>query len=389
MTTDSDLPLTQLLPGVPAVESPFYASHFADADPELRELARQLHENGYAILRFPEQNLAEKAALIQQQLAASLPATALENFQNGRCGGSSLRIIDAWKDNAAVRDLACNAEILALLGKLYGRPAWPFQTLNFPVGSEQHVHTDMVHFNSVPERFMCGVWLALEDISMENGPLIYYPGSHKLPFYSNEHIGYDCADHPDLPDQRIYHNLWRALIKEYDLKPAYFTAKQGDAVIWAANLLHGGSPHRDTRRTRWSQVTHYFFDDCIYYTPMESDLHAGHLAWRELKDIRNDKLQAHRYLGKALPKRYLAALQRDHDWSADFVADTYLLLNPDVAATGHDPYQHYLMHGQFENRPLQFDAVKYLMLNPDVAASGMDALQHFLNYGRYEHRRLR
>ena len=33
----------------------------------------------------------------------------------------------------------------------------------------------------MPEGFMCGVWVALEDMDMENGPLVYYPGSHKLP----------------------------------------------------------------------------------------------------------------------------------------------------------------------------------------------------------------
>ena len=42
-------------------------------------------------------------------------------------------------------------------------------------------HSDAIHFNSDPPGFMCGVWVALEDIDMDNGPLVYYPGSHKLP----------------------------------------------------------------------------------------------------------------------------------------------------------------------------------------------------------------
>ena len=34
------------------------------------------------------------------------------------------------------------AAVLALLGKLYGRQGFPFQTLNFPVGTQQHLHSD-------------------------------------------------------------------------------------------------------------------------------------------------------------------------------------------------------------------------------------------------------
>ena len=56
-----------------------------------------------------------------------------------------------------------NTGILSLFSTLYGRRAWPFQTLNFPVGTQQHYHSDSVHFSSVPERFMCGVWVDLED----------------------------------------------------------------------------------------------------------------------------------------------------------------------------------------------------------------------------------
>jgi ectoine hydroxylase-related dioxygenase (phytanoyl-CoA dioxygenase family) len=44
---------------------------------------------------------------------------------------------------------------------------------------------------------MVGVWVALEDIDSSNGPLIYYPGSHRLPIFTNEHLGInpDLAKH--------------------------------------------------------------------------------------------------------------------------------------------------------------------------------------------------
>ena len=36
---------------------------------------------------------------------------------------------------------------------------------------------------------MCGVWIALEDVDEDNGPLEYYPGSHRLPYFDLSHLG--------------------------------------------------------------------------------------------------------------------------------------------------------------------------------------------------------
>lgn len=46
--------------------------------------------------------------------------------------------------------------------------------------------------------------------------------------------------------------------------------EKGQAVIWAANLLHGGAPQKDRERTRHSQVTHYFFEGCKNFAPLLS-----------------------------------------------------------------------------------------------------------------------
>jgi len=39
--------------------------------------------------------------------------------------------------------------------------------------------------------------------------------------------------------------------------------------------------------------------------------------------------------------------------------------------------------------PAEFDAQKYLRVNPDVAEVGVDPVQHYLLFGRKEGRRLR
>ena len=81
-----------------------------------------------------------------------------------------------------------------MLEELYGREPLPFQTLNFKLGTQQAAHSDALHFNSMPAGFMCGVWVALEDIDMDNGPLVYYPGSHKLPELTMQDIGAEARE---------------------------------------------------------------------------------------------------------------------------------------------------------------------------------------------------
>lgn len=192
--------------------------------------------------------------------------------------------------------MALAPRVLGLLEKLYGRRPLPFQTLNFPKGTEQLPHADAFHFNSMPPTFMCGVWVALEDVDTENGPLVYYPGSHKLPEVTAEELGARGAQsvggalsswlrrrvgrpHRLENIYPAYERHVAALISGYGLRPQYATVRKGQALVWASNLLHGGAPRADKTRTRHSQVTHYFFEGCRYYTPVLS--RGDKITWRD------------------------------------------------------------------------------------------------------------
>lgn len=178
-----------------------------------------------------------------------------------------VRVQDAWKRSHAVYEVATAPKVLSILKELYEREPLPFQTLNYPYGTEQEVHSDTIHFNSIPAGYMCGVWIALEDIDGDNGPLMYYPGSHKLPEYTMADVGVPAKDEY----YADYERFIRSVIQNQGLTPVYATLKKGWALLWASNLLHGGSVHRDKTRTRHSQVTHFFFEGCRYYTPIRTD----------------------------------------------------------------------------------------------------------------------
>lgn len=346
--------MKNLLPGVPHVESPFFQQIFSDPaiDDDTRRIALELAIKGYAVLDFPDPEFDGKAEAIKTDLR---PHYDLEGWQqSGHQQGISLRVQDAWEFNDHVKSIACNPQILDLLSKLYGRKAWPFQTLNFPVGTQQHIHTDSIHFSSSPERFMCGVWVAMEDINDENGPLVYYPGSHRWPIYTNEHIGRCVALMEGTPTQGLYEEMWRALVESHGAQPEYFHARKGQALIWAANLMHGGSRQVDPARTRWSQVTHYYFDDCSYYTPMASDPFYGKIDFRKLVDIGTGEEKRHHYAGHPVPQGFVETCsgQGGHQWD-DFDGELYLAANPDVADGGWNPAEHYLKHGRKEKRRLR------------------------------------
>jgi hypothetical protein len=232
-----------------------------------KTIAADLERDGFAVIDFPDAELDRLAEDIWQSLQPHFDWGA---WKAGSATG--VRVPDAWTVNESVRRIATNPVIIDLLSELYGRPAFPFQTLSFAVGTQQHVHADLVHFCARPLRFMCGVWVALEDIREEAGPLIYYAGSHKWPAILPEDVGAPVAA-PGTPYQH-YHLLekaWEAEIEAHNAKPSYFLPKKGEALIWDANLLHGGAPQTDRSLTRHSQVTHYFFEGCAYFTPLTGE----------------------------------------------------------------------------------------------------------------------
>lgn len=286
------------LPGLPLIESPLFSVLKAEwgLTPQEERIADDLHIKGYAVFDFPDDSIDDRIERIRVHLGPCYDVD-FENPQSDKTAGER-RIQDAWRFDEDVHAIAANQYVLDLLSKLYGRKAFPFQTLNFPVGTQQDSHSDSVHFSSLPERFMCGVWLAMEDISPDAGPLFYYPGSHKWPIMTNALVGRRGYGSDLKSAQDPYGPAWQALCAAHGAQEETFLARKGQALIWCANLLHGGSRQNDARLTRWSQVTHYYFDDCIYYTPAFSDEAIGKLDMRTLVSISDGDERTSLYLGE-------------------------------------------------------------------------------------------
>jgi ectoine hydroxylase-related dioxygenase (phytanoyl-CoA dioxygenase family) len=189
------------------------------------------------------------------------------------------RITHAWRFSENVRSVASAPKVLRVLVELFGCRMLPFQTLNFWIGTQQQPHSDAMHFRPAEPKMMCGVWVAFEDINMSNGPLIYYPGSHLLPFLNYDDVGFN-ADRSEFPTydayihvrNQHYQDHIHKLIDDHNFEPQHGTLKKGQAIVWAANLLHGGSRQEDRTLTRHSQVTHYLPEHSFaYHTPMRME----------------------------------------------------------------------------------------------------------------------
>ena len=176
------------------------------------------------------------------------------------------KIMDAYKVSDTAMQFFKNKELIRLLDFLLGRKVIPFQSINFIEGSEQRAHSDFIHMTTEPQGYLIATWTALEDCHNGNGPLFYYPKSHRLPYVLSP--DYETGHTKVMLGKKNYPNYEEKIgevIEEYQFKKQYFHANRGDVLIWHSNLLHGGSPILQKGTTRKSMVCHYYAEDVICY----------------------------------------------------------------------------------------------------------------------------
>lgn len=191
---------------------------------------------------------------------------------------------------------------------------------DFVTGTEQPIHSDVVHFDAYPRRgMMAASWIALEDIHPLSGPLAYYPGSHAGGLWDFDQLqiwkNVTLPRSRKLADSTAHYTEYERRLQEalnmLGVRPEYAEAvPKGTSFIWAASLLHGGSKIGNRNYTRLSQVTHYYLKDpkvTEYWVPRKSGpgvLQAsGATVWA-------DKLHKN-------PKNWQALVQNAHGMATD------------------------------------------------------------------------
>ncbi|MGL4230621.1 MAG: phytanoyl-CoA dioxygenase family protein [Casimicrobium sp.] len=165
------------------------------------------------------------------------------------------KVLDVHATIASARDAIFAPKLARFLELIFDAKATAFQTLYLERGSEQGVHQDTAFVYVDPPLDFAATWIALEDIQEGSGELEYYPGSHRLPhtlFGEKQTKAFEPSD----PIAGRYADYLHEKCAAAGLTLERFRPKKGDALVWAADLVHGGAP-RTVLTTRRSLVTHY------------------------------------------------------------------------------------------------------------------------------------
>lgn len=209
------------------------------------ELARDLAE----IWRF-----GSESALMQDPTAPPGTGASVDVSQPA----DRMRLVDLYGCSWPALSVLTVPAIVRFLTMVFEMPPLLFQGLTFEKGSGQGLHQDTAYVVVDSPMEMAASWVALEDVIEGSGELTYISGSHRLPDFRFSDRFKHWSPERDGDEQ---HDQWAQHIarksEEFGLHRKSFLPKRGDAFIWSADLVHGGSPVVDPALTRRSMVGHY------------------------------------------------------------------------------------------------------------------------------------
>jgi len=231
------------------------------------EAGEILEQDGHHLRHFVERGYVILEGILDDALidAVNLEVDdAIANGWQGYVNGSSQRLERLHEKYPAMRKLWLDRRHLRVADLIFGVAAWPCQTLTYVFGSQQDAHQDSIHLTPFPAGYMCGIWIALEDIVPDSGELVVYPGSHREPRVYMKDAGCPKVEGGNWSTfgARVVSG-WLEQSKRFE--PVVYRPRKGTVLIWHENLLHAGSVRRDLSRSRRSVVIHCFARGAIAY----------------------------------------------------------------------------------------------------------------------------
>ncbi len=213
-----------------------------------------MNDQPFAGLDFCDLRIGNDAPKPKTSHAELLKLTPTERMQ--------ARIQSNWrthsfqKYSAGANAIFNHPEMARLASSILYCRALPQGSINFEYGSKQDAHQDTAVFHVFPANHIVGAWIACEDISIDCGPLMFYPASHREPLFSKFNNYPQTNLRTASPEvARAYREHVNDLTRNYERR--LFLGKKGDVFFWHGMMLHGGSEIKDPSLTRKSFVIHY------------------------------------------------------------------------------------------------------------------------------------
>ena len=223
-------------------------------------------EHGYLIIpnAVPGEVVDLVNSDVERAWRGELPSLRIEHWENNarhvvpikpEIRDKPHKLLDIYSASEAARRAIFSQPIFDFLALVFERPPMAFQSLSFMRGIGQPIHKDTAYVVVRSPMEFAASWIALEDIQPNSGALEYYEGSHRGEEYLFN------GKHKSMPEgyaeEERYLSSLHEQAREMGLARKQFFPRKGDALIWSADLAHGGSPDAAPDSTRRSLVTHY------------------------------------------------------------------------------------------------------------------------------------
>ena len=188
--------------------------------------------------------------------------------------------INLWVDHGGMKELMLDARLgkmAAQLAQVDGIRIWHDQALIKPAwGNPTAWHLDNPYW-SFSSRDAISIWVALDDVTRDNGCLYFLPGTHKLATYDNVGIGSNISD------------LFNAYPQWADRDAAAVEVKAGGCSFHNGLVAHGAQANMTPHARR--AMTCAYMPDGSVFNGTQNILSPEQVASYEIGDKLEDEAQ--------------------------------------------------------------------------------------------------
>ncbi len=166
----------------------------------------------------------------------------------------SYKLNNLFLMDEAIRSVALSPYLRRVMQALLAAEPMICNSLNFERGSQQDAHIDSWYMPAPTDDGMVAASISLDTVDDTNGPIFFYPGSHKIPPYRFSDGRLNLIN----DEFEACKSYVKSEIEKRNLKLERLSSQPGDVFIWNGQMIHGGSPISDFARTRKSMVVHYW-----------------------------------------------------------------------------------------------------------------------------------